>query len=41
VQALATLKPWLTEQRRLLRAAEREQQQRRAFASLDDLDPWG
>jgi len=41
VQALATLKPWLTEQRRLLRAAEREQQQRRAFADLDDLDPWG
>jgi len=41
VQALASLKLWLNEQRRLARAAEREQQQLQAFASRGDFDPWG
>ena len=41
VQALASLKLWLNEQRRLARAADREQQQLQDFASRGDFDPWG
>ena len=35
VEALATLKPWLNEQRRLMRAAEQEQQRLAAFVAWD------